>query len=249
MKKVLILNKKEGETPLEALENFRAQNKQYKDVKMTYAGRLDPLVKGLMVILVGNKTQEKEEYLRLSKEYKFDVLFGFSTDTHDILGKVESSGVLKDIGKDELRKGITQNLKFFTGEFIQDYPMYSSKTVFGKPLFTYARANTPVKRPKHKVRVTSLKFVKLRTITSSTLLANIERRIAKVQGDFRQEEILKIWRRKLKKRKTKFFLVSFYVKCGSGMYVRQLSYDLGREIGISALAFSIKRTKIGKWKL
>ena len=42
MQKVIILNKKEGETPLQTLEGFRRRNKAYKNFKMTYAGRLDP---------------------------------------------------------------------------------------------------------------------------------------------------------------------------------------------------------------
>ena len=34
MRKVFILNKKEGETPLEATENFRRLHKEYKDLKI-----------------------------------------------------------------------------------------------------------------------------------------------------------------------------------------------------------------------
>ena len=59
MKKIIVINKKEGETPLEALEDFRRKNKEYKDVKMTYAGRLDPLVSGLLLVLAGDEVREK----------------------------------------------------------------------------------------------------------------------------------------------------------------------------------------------
>lgn len=248
MKKVIILNKREGETPLEALSRFRSRNKDYKNIPITYAGRLDPLVKGVLMLLAGSKTKEKEAYLGLSKEYKFEILFGFSTDTHDILGKVQHSYILKNIGMPELKEKINRQLKFFIGEFIQEYPMYSSKTVYGKPLFSYARNKTAVKIPKHKVKITDLRFLKLRTITSKNLLANINRRIVKVKGDFRQEEILKIWNNKLENSKTKFFVASFYVKCGSGMYVRKLANDFGEKINIPALALSIERTRIGKWR-
>ena len=88
MKKILILHKKEGETPLEALNVFRFKNKKYKDVKMTYAGRLDTLVSGLLLVLTGDTVKEKEKYLKLNKEYEFKILFGFATDTYDVLGKV-----------------------------------------------------------------------------------------------------------------------------------------------------------------
>ena len=253
MKNILLLNKKEGETPLEALEDFRRKNKKYQGVKMTYAGRLDPMVSGLLVILAGDAVHEKEKYLKLSKEYIFSVLFGFATDTYDILGRVQHSNILENVGMSELEKKIKQNIKFFTGKFIQKYPMYSSKTVKGKQLFTYARAGKEVKQPEHEVSVESLKFFKIRKISAKKLLENIERRIAKVKGDFRQKEILKIWRKELKfsqgqsLRKDKFFVADFYIKCGSGTYVRAIANDLGEKIGTPALALSIKRTKIGKW--
>lgn len=255
MKKIIVLNKKEGETPLEALESFRAKNKKYKDVKMTYAGRLDPLVSGLLLVLAGNTVKEKEKYLKLSKEYNFDVLFGFATDTYDILGKVTSANL--PLAKGEARRGselknlIKKNLKFFIGKFQQQYPMYSSKTVDGKPLFTYARRGEPVISPKHEVSVTSLKFLKLRKISAKELLENIEKRIKKVKGDFRQEEILKIWRKNLSVKHrvfdAGFFVASFHIKCGSGTYVRSVANDLGQRFGMSSLALTIKRTKIGNW--
>ncbi len=247
-KKIFLLNKKEGETPLETLDNFRRKNKKYKDVKMTYAGRLDPLVSGPLLVLAGDTTKEKEKYLKLPKEYQFSVLFGFATDTYDILGKVVASA-RQDLAEAELEKEIKQNLKFFTGKFMQSYPMYSSKTVDGKPLFTYARAGKKVKSPEHEVSVQSLKFFGIKKINANFFLENIERRIAKVKGDFRQKEILKIWRKKLKSEQGLPLLkiADFHIKCGSGTYVRGIANSLGEKIGIPALALSIKRTKIGKW--
>src|SRR3989344_6100075 len=121
MKKVLILNKKEGETPLGALEKFRAQDKKYKGVKMTYAGRLDPMANGLILILAGDETKNKDKYLALDKEYYFSVLFGFATDTYDILGKIQHSYILENVGTLELKKNIKENLKYFTGKFKQKY--------------------------------------------------------------------------------------------------------------------------------
>ncbi len=261
MKDILLLYKKEGETPLEALETFRKKNKKYKDVKMTYAGRLDPMASGALLVLAGEEVKNKEKYLKLSKEYKFDVLFGFATDTYDILGKVVSVGDAL-IEKKELETKIKRNLKYFTGTFTQKYPLYSSKNI------KRVRKGERVEASNHVVEIKSFKFLGNRKVSAEKLLQNIEKRIAKVGGDFRQKEILKIWRELLKVRSVKFqrippafgvnlprskfpasyFLVaSFHIKCGSGMYVRRLAHDLGVSIGIPALAFSIKRTKIGKW--
>lgn len=250
MKKVIILNKKEGETPLESLENFRRKNKEYKDLSMTYAGRLDPMAHGILVVLVSDEINKKEKYLNLKKEYEFEILFGFATDTYDILGKLEkrARGVL---AQKDLEKLIKDNLKYFVGKFKQKYPLYSSKTVKGKQLFKYARSDENVKVPEREVFVHSLKFNKIKTINNNKLLYNIERRIKKVKGDFRQKEILEIWRNKLSsgKKEEKYYVVSFKIKCGSGTYVRGIANSLGKKINIPALAFSIKRTKIGKFEI
>lgn len=285
--KIIVLNKKEGETPLEVLESFRSKNKAYQDLKMTYAGRLDPMASGLLILLTGEETKNKEKYLSLDKEYEFEVLFGFATDTYDILGKVLKSvrqGLTQKttrqdlVLKLELEKKIKQNLQHFTGKFMQKYPMYSSKTVAGKQLFEYARSGEDVVIPEREVNVKSLKLLKIKKINNKNLLENIEHRIGKVKGDFRQKEILKIWQHSmandlkyafksnlsprarganfsarppakgfLKHTSSSFAIASFKIKCGSGTYVRSISNNLGEKIGIPALAFSIKRTKIGKW--
>jgi len=253
LKKIIILNKKEGETPLEALESFRSKNKEYKDVKMTYAGRLDPMASGLLLILTGEETKNKDKYNKLDKEYEFEILFGFATDTYDVLGKVIC--VRQDLTqRKELEQEIKENLKYFEGKFIQTYPIYSSKTVRGKQLFEYARNGEAVELPSRDVNVKSLKFIKLRKINSKNLRNNVSKRISKVQGDFRQKEILKLWRKNLKFERGEsllktYFICSFYVKCSSGTYIRSISNSLGEKIGIPALAFSIKRTKVGKYKL
>jgi tRNA pseudouridine55 synthase len=254
MRKILILRKKEGDTPLQALEAFRAKNKKYKEKKMTYAGRLDPMASGILLILADEEIKNKEKYLAFDKEYKFQILFGLATDTYDILGKLEHSNILQNVGmfsRRELEKKIKENIRYFTGRFVQEYPIYSSKTVAGRQLFEYGRRGEDVEIPKKEVIVKSLKYLGTKKITPIRLLKSIESRILKVKGDFRQEEILKIWRESLSIEhsvfNTGFFVADFYIKCGSGTYVRGIANSLGEKIGVPALAFRIKRTRLGKW--
>ena len=250
--KVILLNKKEGETPLEALEAFRSQNKKYRDVKMTYAGRLDPMASGLLLLLAGEEVKNKEKYLKLPKEYEFEVLFGFATDTYDILGKVTHSLIRTNrriVQGAELEKKIRANLKFFTGKFIQKYPPYSSKTVKGKSLFQYARAGEEVEAQRREVFVKSLKLLKIRKISNTSILQKTRIRIKKIKGDFRQEEILKIWHQALNVKHSVFDIASFKIKCSSGTYVRGIANSLGEKMDIPALAYSIKRTKVGRYSV
>jgi len=264
VKKVIILNKKEGETPLEALEYFRKKNREYENTPMTYAGRLDPMASGVLLILVGEETKKKEKYLAFDKEYDFEVLFGFATDTYDILGKATNtplrrkrlrSGVDGVVLKKELEEKIRENLKYFTGGFTQKYPIYSSKTVKGKALFQYARSGEKIKLPSREVFVKELRLLKLKKINNKKLFENIERRIKKVKGDFRQKETLEIWHKKLlgentqKQKQKDFFIASFKIKCSSGTYMRVIANSLGEKMNMGALAFSIKRTKVGRYTL
>ena len=75
-----------GETPLECLNRLRGQYPEYKDVPLSYAGRLDPMAEGVLLVLVGEENKKREKYLSLDKEYTTDILFGFATDTYDVLG-------------------------------------------------------------------------------------------------------------------------------------------------------------------
>lgn len=247
MQKIILLNKKEGQTPLESLEFFRSKNKEYQNSKMTYAGRLDPMASGLLIVLVDEKIKDKDKFLKLDKEYDFEILFGFATDTYDILGKVTKSKNI-DIKKEDLERKIKKELKNFTGKFIQKYPIYSSKTVSGKQLFQYARGGQDVDIPSREVEVKKIKLNKITKIKEDKIKREIRERIGKVNGDFRQKEIIKIWDKKIRK-DVHFFVASFSVKCSSGTYVRGIANSLGDMIDIPALAWGIKRTKIGKYKM
>ena len=121
----------------------------------------------------------------------------------------------------------------------------------GKTLFEYARSGKKVKIPEKEIFVKKIVVKNIRKINSDNLLKNIEKRIKKVVGDFRQDEILKIWQKELsdKKKAPFFYLANFEIKCGSGTYVRGIANSLGEKIGIPALAFTIKRTKVGKYAI
>ncbi len=133
MEKLLVINKPIGMTPLQAIKKLKQKIKELQNTKMTYAGRLDPLAHGILLILIGEEAKERQPYLSLPKSYEFEVIFGLQTDTYDLLGYL----------KEENTKQITPNVKIIVNRFVksmlgknmQSYPPYSSKPVKGKPLF------------------------------------------------------------------------------------------------------------------
>jgi tRNA U55 pseudouridine synthase TruB len=70
--KTIVIHKHIGETPLEALERFRRMQieketdldskRNWQIVPMTYAGRLDPMAEGELLILIGDECRNKEKY-------------------------------------------------------------------------------------------------------------------------------------------------------------------------------------------
>ena len=137
-KNKFFLYKNIGETPLHVLDNLRKKDIFFKDKKLTYAGRLDPMAEGLLLVLSGEECKRKEYYVNLDKEYEFEILIGFKTDSKDVLGISKyDSKKLENISSDEIK----EKLKNFTGKQKMKYPIFSSKTVKGKPLFQYALEN------------------------------------------------------------------------------------------------------------
>jgi tRNA pseudouridine55 synthase len=244
-KDIAILYKKIGQTPLECIEELKKNESKISKLPMTYAGRLDPLAEGLLIALIGDKCKEKEKYLKLNKIYELDILFGFSTDTYDLLGKIT-----KYKNKDYKKRDYP--LADFIGQIEQEYPVFSSKTVSGKPLFYLAKEGKlkTITIPKNKVYIKKIEIIKKYKISGKKLQEKIHNNINLVKGDFRQKEILKIWNKKLQNKENELFsILKLKVSCGSGVYMRSLAHNLGEKINIPALAFHIKRTKIGKWSL
>lgn len=236
-----------GQTPNEAILNFKNDNPEYKDVRMTYAGRLDPMAEGLLVVLSGDEINNKDEYLGLNKVYVCEVLWGFETDTLDVLGKVTSTGDF-EVGEENIR----EELEKTKGKFVQKYPAYSSKPVLGKPLFEWARQGRieEVEIPSHEVEVFKCSFISRRFVSKKDLLDSLESKIKSVSGDFRQEDILSIWKEVLDKSKEDQFLIDkIELEVSSGFYVRQFVSDLAEKLKTKAIAFHIKRNSIGEYNL
>lgn len=234
--------KKRGETLKVLLLRFREESGISEDIPITYAGRLDPLAEGLMILLSGDMVHEKEKYMGLSKTYTVSVLVGFETDTYDILG---IPGVYTD-GTPDIQNYCEE--KKVPDIFIQKYPPYSSKTVNGKPLFMYAREGASVEQPVHSVTLEAITYGNKNTLQGKELLENIEKLVDSVDGDFRQEEILKNWSTRIDEDGA-FTLHTFTVSVSSGFYIRTFVHDMGEVLGTPLCVYSLKRESVGEYKV
>ena len=244
---VHLMYKNLGETPNKTILRFKAENPEFNDVKMTYAGRLDPMAEGLLLVLAGDKVHEKDKYLGLSKVYEFEILWGVETDTLDVLGKVTHTNNV-DISEEEIVKKISES----QGKILQKYPAYSSKPVNGKPLFEWAREGKmdEVEVPTHEVEIRDIKYLSRRMMKGEKLLQDMCSKISLVKGDFRQQEIKDVWKDFLEtENKKDFFVDKISVNVSSGFYIRQFISDFASDLGTYGIAFHIKRVKIGDFEI
>jgi tRNA pseudouridine55 synthase len=247
---VLRLDKKTGETPLECLNRFKTDNPEYADEKMTYAGRLDPLASGVLLVLVGDECKKKEKYLNLDKEYELTVLFGFSTDSMDLLGLVEDkkTGALDFFGSYK-KSNFEELLTKFAKTFLQKYPRFSSKTVDGKPLFEIAKEEGIEEDdlPTKEVKIKKIEFKSFGLVSKKYLHDFALESIFSVKGNFRQNMSWALWEKTLETFPDKNFpTLTIKVSCTSGTYMRVLAKSIGAELGFPALALKIKRLSIGR---
>ena len=235
--KTLKIYKNLGETPLEALDRLRILKPEYSDLPMTYAGRLDPMAEGKLLVLVGEECKRKDEYLGMDKEYEFEMLFGFKTDSYDLLGLSSA----ENFNKEDLIPQLARILENKKGKFVQKYPPFSSKTVGGKQLFQKTKDGDEYDAPEKQVEIYEISFLGFREISGKDLSEEIKRRINLVKGDFRQEEILQKWDENFLGREDEIFIIAkAKMSCSSGTYVRSLVNGLS----FPAVTFSIKRTRI-----
>ncbi len=203
-----------GETPLQCLERYRLEEGIGADVPMTYAGRLDPMAEGDMIILVGEECKGKDKFLPMRKEYEVEFLLGIETDTYDLLGIFQKESEVIDFGIEK-------------GKFTQPYPPFSSKT------FSGGKAETK------EVEIYDHKILEKRTISKEELHNQIKTRIALVKGEFRQKEILAAWEVYFTQtKKTEYRFIKAWIFASSGTYMRSIAHRN------HSLAYSIKRTTI-----
>ena len=231
---------------MEALEKFRRQAKISAKAKLTYAGRLDPMASGVLLILEGASQAQKEKFLALDKKYKAKILFGFSTDSYDLLGMPKT-------GKPMVisRVQILRSLDYYKGKVKLPIPGFSSVQHKGSSLFVLTRQGKILEKdlPNRLMDIKSLKLLSTGQISATALNKKIELGIKKVTGDFRQEKILKAWNKILKGRKEKYQSIELLISCGSGTYIRSIANNIGKRLGMESVLLNLERLSVGKYNL
>lgn len=255
MRRYAVIDKAVGQTPLACMEAWRAaQPPAYKNVPLAYAGRLDPMASGTLLVLIGEECKNQSAYHTLDKTYEFEVLFGVKSDSGDVLGFIEECQT-SDLTNTTLQKTATG----FVGTTTFPYPKFSSKTVNGKPLHTWTLEGKidEIEIPTYEANVYQLTLLETKTLSRAAVYEQVSQKIETIPrvtderkalgNDFRRPEIRSAWKIFSENTDREFQIARFRCTCSSGTYMRTLAEEIAKSLGTCGLAYSIHRTHIGKY--
>jgi len=246
-KSVVSVIKPIGWTPFRTVLEFKKANHAYMYDTISYAGRLDPMAEGVLLLLIGEENKNRKLYEGLKKEYIAEIIFGITTDTYDVMGIIDSDSL-----KSPNKKKVEAEVASLVGKNLHKYPPYSSKTVGGRPLYWWAREGklSEIKLPEKKIEIFSSQLMEIKNIKVEEVGEMAIEMIEKANGDFRQEKIIKLWKELLVKGKNKkVMMIKVKIDCSSGTYVRRIASDLGEKLLCGALCTSIKRVRVGEYEI
>ncbi|MEF2230003.1 MAG: tRNA pseudouridine(55) synthase TruB [Pseudodesulfovibrio sp.] len=133
---VLVLDKPSGPTSAACLNDIKRELRQSK---IGHAGTLDPMARGVLLVMLGQATKLAQYLTDNVKTYTGTFRLGITTDTLDIEGKILAEAEVPhspgDVEREILHwKELTE----------QEVPAYSAAKHEGKPLYALARAGEAV---------------------------------------------------------------------------------------------------------
>jgi tRNA pseudouridine55 synthase len=210
-------------------------------IPTSHTGTLDPLASGVVLILKGDEYFKKENYIQKDKTYEFEILFGYSTDTHDALGLIENIAAVVTLSSSKIEEAVMS----FKGLYHQRYPDFSSKKIDGKSLWEYKRLGLNVPNVYIDGEILEIEISGIEEIASNYQIQLIRDQISKIKGNFRQEEILSKY--ESTKFPETFIKVKIKVVMSRGLYVRGLVRDISEKIELPGIAINLVRIKDGEF--
>ncbi len=123
--------------------------------RIGFAGTLDPLASGLMILAVGRPaTRQLGNLTKMDKVYDVEIELGKVSDSYDADGKIEciknldEKSFIKKLNKNYIQEVLEEN---FSGERLQQPPVFSAIQIGGKRAYALARQNKEVKLEPRKV--------------------------------------------------------------------------------------------------
>lgn len=149
---ILVVDKPAGITSHDVVDFIR---KRFGVKKVGHTGTLDPMVTGVLVMLIGKATKSSILFSQDDKEYVATLFLGTRTDTQDSTGKVIEEKPVNGLDIDAARMA----LRSFLGEIEQVPPMVSAKKYKGKKLYEIARRGKVVPRNPSRIKIRDIELL------------------------------------------------------------------------------------------
>ena len=226
----------------ELIKEFKKNNPDVK--KVCFCGRLDPMARGQVLLLLNENCKKMPEHLNKEKIYEFEIILGVSTNSTDFLGEVNYTNKLNDYNYNDIKQKILDYVyKYNSVEFEQEYHCYSSKRHEGVPLWKMTKDLGVYKQLFHTVKLHNITFLEEKEYDYIKWRNDNINVIKNIKGDFNQE--MNIWRwNNFVKYDKKIKSLKFRIHTSSGFFVRQLVKDISLNVDFPLLTYDINRTNI-----
>jgi len=218
----------------------------YENDKICFAGRLDPMARGKVILLYNDECKNINRYKHFKKTYQFEIIIGIQTDSDDPLGIIEIN-IINEINNqnniyNQIYNEIKENISNIT--FCQKFHHYSSKCINGKPLWYYKKNNIIIESPTHIVSISDYEIGYIKSYDFNEWKNKIINQIKTIDNtcNFNQEFIINQWNNMNDIKK--IYSIPITLTVSSGFYVRQFVRDLSDKIKIPLMTFDINRTDI-----
>ncbi|HEX4749767.1 MAG TPA: tRNA pseudouridine(55) synthase TruB [Bryobacteraceae bacterium] len=149
MNGVVLIDKPSGCTSHDVVNRWR---KLAGTKRAGHLGTLDPMARGLLVLVTGTATRLAQYFDKAKKTYIAEILLGSVSNTYDADGETEPSGIAPPADASV----IVDALDAFRGTFLQVPPPVSAKKVAGVRAYKLARQNVQVALKPVEVNISDL---------------------------------------------------------------------------------------------
>ena len=139
---------------LKSLKKIKPEDLKSRNVKVGHAGTLDPLATGLLVVCVGQKTKEIDQFQGGIKTYTGTITLGQTTPSYDLETQPEGDYPYTQLSQSEIEKAAQS----FIGEQWQTPPIFSAKQINGKRAYEFAREGVEIELKKSLIQILSFKI-------------------------------------------------------------------------------------------
>ena len=225
---------------------------QLQTNKLCYAGRLDPLAQGVMLILTNEHTKNMNHHLTHNKVYRFQMVLGVSTKSQDIAGAVTG---LQSVQASQ-QQICDELAKFVETYTTQQYPLVSSYVVRQgankKPLWWYDKHGIHVDDiPSKEVKIHNYNVEQVEHYTSDMLCHLALNRLnmirnEKTRDDLQVDKLMQQYEyiASTELKNHVLSVVTMTLDVSTGFYVRKFCEDFGAHLGVPCCTFDITRLRI-----